>query len=208
MDNNEINNIFLKLQDLYFKKSSEEDIDQFLTSKHISIDWLVQRFETLEIKDEYRLENILKIIEILITYHSYRSNLYVSIINKQDVIINSKIPQIPRFILNFLMNNSEFFLKENVFVNKLLTVFLFDENAGIYEQARNVMLFILNCGKFDEKFIDTDSIFQKFGQNKNDSISLVRGVEIVTMIMSSNEQFINNYTKSIKWLTQIYFQLY
>jgi hypothetical protein len=197
MDNNAINNAFLKLQDLYFKKSSEEEINQFLSSKNISIDWLVQRFETLEIKDEYRLENILKIIDILITYRSYKLNLYSSIIDKQDIIINSKIPQIPRFLLNFLLNNSEFFVKENVFVNKALTVFLFDDNAGIYEQARNVMLFILNSGKFDEKFIDTDSIFQNFDKKKNESILLVRGIEIVIMMMSSNERFINNYTNSI-----------
>jgi hypothetical protein len=197
MDNNAINNVFLKLQDLYFKKSSEEEINQFLSSKNISIDWLVQRFETLEIKDEYRLENILKIIDILITYRSFRTNLHASIIDKQDIIINSKIPQIPRFLLNFLLNNSELFLKENVFVNKALTVFLFDDNAGIYEQARSVMLFILNSGKFDQKFIDTDSIFQNFEKKKNDSILLVRGIEIVTMMMSSNEMYINNYTNSI-----------
>jgi hypothetical protein len=197
MDNNAINNVFLKLQDLYFKKSSEEEINHFLSTKNISIDWLVQKFETLEIKDEYRLENILKIIDILTTYPTHKKNLFSSVINKQDIIINSKIPQIQRFVINFLLNNSEFFVKENVFVNKVITAYLFDDNAGIYEQTRNVLLFILNSGKFDEKFIDTDLIFHYFETKKNNSILLVRGIELVTMMMSSNERFINNCTNSI-----------
>jgi len=175
MDNNAINNVFLKLQDLYFKKSSEEEINHFLSTKNISIDWLVQKFETLEIKDEYRLENILKIIDILTTYPTHKKNLFSSVINKQDIIINSKIPQ----------------------MNKVITAYLFDDNAGIYEQARNVLLFILNSGKFDEKFIDTDLIFHYFETKKNNSILLVRGIELVTMMMSSNERFINNCTNSI-----------
>lgn len=196
MDNNQINNIFLKLQDLYFNKSSEDLVHQFLSAKNLSMDSLVNMFETLEIKDEYKLDNILKIIEILITYPTYKTNLYISIINKQDIILKSKIPQIARFTLNFIRNNSDFFVMNNEFINKVLRVYLFEENAGIYELARDVMLFILNSQKFDEKFIDTNSIFKEFDKNKNDSVLLVRGIEIVTMIMGSNEKFINDYTKS------------
>ena len=147
MDNNEINNIFLKLQDLYFKKSSEDTINEFLSAKKVSIDFLVQKFESLEIKDEYKLEYILKIIEILITYPTNKTNLYNVILSKQDMIINTKVNKIANFILKFLRTNPSLFENDCLFINKIINSFIFHEAAGIYEQARDLMIFIINSNK-------------------------------------------------------------
>jgi len=196
MDNNEINNIFLKLQDLYYKKSSEETINEYLSKKNISIDLLVQKFESLEIKDEYKLENILKIIEILITYPSFKINLFNSILANQDKLINIKVTQISKFILNFLRYNPNFYENDKLFINKIINSYIFDESAGIYEQARDLMIFIINSNKFEDNFINIMIFFEKFQMKSKDTILLVRAIEIVILLMGSGDKNINEYTKS------------
>ena len=196
MDNNEINNIFLKLQDLYYKKSSEETINEYLSKKNISIDLLVQKFESLEIKDEYKLENILKIIEILITYPSFKINLFNSILANQDKLINIKVTQISKFILNFLRYNPNFYENHKLFINKIINSYIFDESAGIYEQARDLMIFIINSNKFEDNFINILIFFEKFQMKSKDTILLVRAIEIVILLMGSGDKNINEYTKS------------
>ena len=196
MDNNEINNIFLKLQDLYYKKSSEETINEYLSKKNISIDLLVQKFESLEIKDEYKLENILKIIEILITYPSFKINLFNSILANQDKLINIKVTQISKFILNFLRYNPNFYENDKLFINKIINSYIFDESAGIYEQARDLMIFIINSNKFEDNFINILIFFEKFQMKSKDTILLVRAIEIVILLMGSGDKNINEYTKS------------
>jgi hypothetical protein len=196
MDNNEINNIFLKLQDLYYKKSSEETINEYLSKKNISIDLLVQKFESLEIKDEYKLENILKIIEILITYPSFKINLFNSILANQDKLINIKVTQISKFILNFLRYNPNFYENDKLFINKIINSYIFDESAGIYEQARDLMIFIINSNKFENNFINILIFFEKFQMKTKDTILLVRAIEIIILLMGSGDKNINEYTKS------------
>jgi hypothetical protein len=195
MDNNEINNVFVKLQDLYFKKAGEDQINEFLGSKQLSIDSLIQKFEKLELKDDYMLENVFRIIEMLISYPSYKTHLYNAIITKQEIIIQSKIPKIAKFILNFIRNNLSFFTKDQGFLNSILIVYLFDENAGIYEQARELMIYILNSDKFDDNFINNSAIFHKFANNNKDSILLVRSIEIVIFLMTTNEKHQNDSQK-------------
>ena len=196
MDNNELNNIFLKIQDLYFKKSSEEQINDFLMSKNISIESLIQKFEIIDIKEEYKLENILKIIELLITYPTYKKSLYSTIISKQEIILNIKISKIAIFIVNFIRMNSKFFVEEKDFLNKLLSVYIFDENAGNYEHARNLMILLINNNNFEQNFIDLHSLIDKLEKSNKNSIMLVRGIEIILMIMDSDEKNITDYLKS------------
>ena len=200
MDNNELNNIFLKIQDLYFKKSTEEQINEFLLIKNISIESLIEKFEIIDIKEEYKLDNILKIIELLITYPTYKKSLYSTIISKQDIILNIKISRIAIFIVNFIRINSKLFIDDKIFLNKLLSVYIFDENAGNYEQARNLMIILINNNNFNESFIDLHSLIEQLEKSNKKSIILVRGIEIVLMIMDSDEKNITEFLKS-KFLT-------
>jgi hypothetical protein len=120
--------------------------------------------------------------------------------NNTENIFLIKSPLVKKYLVGFIKNNIEAFIKED-FLYRLLKIYLIDHNSGVYEQSLNLFVYILSNYKeyvLSTKFMNSLILYME-NLKGDDSIILIRELEIILKYLEivREDPEIEEYLKKI-----------
>lgn len=201
MDEEEINIVNSKVQDMLFKKQDHQDVVNYLDSKKLNTEtlfsYLIEFIEQEEYS--YTLDNILSLIDKLSKWQYYRDEIKYLLVkySENDFIFFIKFHVIKKYIIQFITNNLEMFYQYD-FVYKMIKIYIYDENAGVYQSAADLLFIIM---KRYSDYIKEKDIFKKILSDNGyeaSSILLIRVLDLVIRYLNQvGDSFAESLFKSL-----------
>ncbi len=148
------------------------------------------------------MDSLVTIIDKLLRWNEFKKTFVCLILdsNNTENIFLIKSPLVKKYLVGFIKNNIEEFIKED-FLYRLLKIYLVDHNSGVYEQSLNLLIFILSNYKeyvLSIKFMNSLIIYLE-NLRGDDSIILIRELEIILKYLElvKEDSEIEEYLKKI-----------